>query len=240
MMGAAILATLFFGLTPALQATRPDVVQAARHGFACDAGPSRLRNALIVVQVTASVLLLICAGVLVRGAARIGNDRVGIRTHDVLAIKVDEDLRSRVLAALASHPLVAGPVAAAMPVPLDGAAPVASFTSSGGAALQPAFYRFVSPDYFERLDMPLTRGRRFTEPEARAGAPVAIVSQALADRLWQGHDAVRQSLSLARDERKPPTGRIAHGGPRDWRRRERDHRSLEARRQQPVRRVSAH
>jgi hypothetical protein len=141
MMGAALLSTIFFGLTPALQATRPDVVHAARHGFAYDVGPSRLRNALIVAQVTASVLLLICAGVLVRGAARIGNEHLGMRTHDILAINVYDRLRPRVLAALATHPLVAGPVAAAIPVPLNGAAPVASFAPTGGNHLQAAFYR---------------------------------------------------------------------------------------------------
>src|SRR5205807_1576671 len=60
MVGAAVTSALLFGLAPAIQATRASVVQAARGDFSNEFRPARLRNVLVVVQITACVLLLIC------------------------------------------------------------------------------------------------------------------------------------------------------------------------------------
>ena len=58
----AIASTVFFGLAPALQATRVDLVPAMHGELTRGARPRRARHALIAMQVGASVLLLICAG----------------------------------------------------------------------------------------------------------------------------------------------------------------------------------
>src|SRR5438445_2582017 len=71
MIAAAVVSALLFGLAPAIQATRLNVMQAARGEFTTDYRPARLRNALVVGQVTVSVLLLICAAVLLRGNSRV-------------------------------------------------------------------------------------------------------------------------------------------------------------------------
>src|SRR5262249_20252962 len=58
----------------------------------------------------------------------------------------------------------------------------------------------VSPEYFTLFDFPLLHGRNFTEEEARSGAPVVIVSQATAHRLWPNTGAVGQFLSVAANQ----------------------------------------
>ena len=74
---AAVVSAVLFGLAPAVQATRPNVMQAARGDFSRDFRPARLRNALVAGQITMCALLLICAGVLLRGARRLANFDVG-------------------------------------------------------------------------------------------------------------------------------------------------------------------
>src|SRR5262249_17577562 len=67
-----------------------------------------------------------------------------------------------------------------------------------------SFINGVSPDFFGLLDVPIRRGRVFTDVEAREGAPVAVVSEATAGRLWPGEDPVGATLYLAQDDSTPP------------------------------------
>jgi len=65
----------------------------------------------------------------------------------------------------------------------------------GGETAARAFeYNVVSPGFFAMLGMPLVRGRTFTEEEARADAPVLVVTEFTARRLWPGQDAIGKTL----------------------------------------------
>jgi predicted permease len=198
-LGAAVTSALLFGLAPAVQTTRATAVRAARGDFMYDFRPARLRNALVVAQITVSVLLLICAGVLLQGASRLAHVDVGLRTRDVLAIEIGEKSRARILAALESEPLVLG-MAASTPTPFSGA-PAVSVASGRIPGLVRASCTYASPDYFSVLDIPILSGRTFTRDESFPGAPVAIVSKTTASRLWPDHDAVGQSMRVIPDER---------------------------------------
>ena len=68
LLAGAIVSTAFFGLAPALQATRLELVRTMRGELTRDARPGRARHALIAVQVGASALLLICAVIFLRGS----------------------------------------------------------------------------------------------------------------------------------------------------------------------------
>src|SRR6266705_1586506 len=106
MLAAALASALLFGLAPAIQATRTNVMQAARGDFTSEFRPARLRNSLVVGQIIVCVLLLITAGVLLRGANRIQNLDIGLRTRDVIEIAIQEKARARVLDRLSSDPSV--------------------------------------------------------------------------------------------------------------------------------------
>ena len=88
MLAAGLASALLFGLAPAIQATRTSVMQAARGDFTSDYRPARLRNALVVGQITVCVLLLITAGILLRGARRVQSMDIGLRTRDVIEIAI--------------------------------------------------------------------------------------------------------------------------------------------------------
>ena len=85
----AIVSTVFFGLAPALQATRLDLVPTMRGEVTRDARPSRARHALIAIQVGASALLLICAVIFLRGAFAAATRDPGVRTSDTVRISLE-------------------------------------------------------------------------------------------------------------------------------------------------------
>jgi predicted permease len=198
--GAAIVAALLFGLAPAIQATRLNVMQAAHGDFSSDFRPSRLRNALLIAQVTVSALLLICSFVFLRGAHRLGNLDTGMRTRDVVEIGVREKSRALAISKIPAEPGVES-MAATSDSPLDSTLPVIAASGAYSA------YKYVSPEYFPVFDIPLRRGRNFTAEEARSGAPVAILSEVAAKRLWPNRDALGESLRLTPDPDPPRGGR---------------------------------
>jgi predicted permease len=203
MLLASLASALLFGLAPALQATRPNIVQATRGDFESGYRPSRLRNGLVIGQVTVCVLLLICAGILLRGVGRLQRVDVGMSTHGVLRLDVDEHpgARERMLAVLRAQTEVRTLAAASSP-PFGGRYPVAVGRTTSNDA-RPLFYNFVSSAYFDLLEMPLVRGRRFSADEEREGAPVVIVSEGTARALWPGRNPIGEQLRLASESGGP-------------------------------------
>ena len=198
-LGVAMAAALLFGLLPAIQATRPSIVQASRGDFDTVFRPNRLRNALVVAQVTVCAMLLICTGVLVRGAQRARSLETGVASSNVLQLYLDERTRQAATEVVRKHPAVRM-LAGSTAQPVDGSFPTTAVRSSGrqGAAEQVA-YNFVSERYFATLGISVVRGRGFTDQETRAGSPVAVVSEAFAQRLFPGTDAVGQTVQLMSD-----------------------------------------
>jgi predicted permease len=199
MIAAAVVSGLVFGIAPALQATRGAIVQAARGDFGHQFRPQRLRNALILVQITACSALLIGTGILLRSANRVSNLDTGMRVRNVVAVEVQEKSRNLVLDHLANEPLVKT-LAASTTLPLDSGFPSARF-ATGERELATTSYDYVSPEFFDVLEVPMRRGRNFTHEEALTGAPVAIVSEAFSQRVWPGADAIGQVVQLLPDSR---------------------------------------
>ena len=207
MIAAAVLSGIVFGLAPALQATKASVVQAARGDFGHAFRPQRLRNSLVIVQVAVSVLLLICSGVLLKGANRLHDMDTGLQTRGVLWVELFEKSRRPILAELARQPLL-NSIAASGTAPLTSGIPSALVTSNPKDPAVVSSYNYISPEYFELMGVPLTRGRNFTPDEAQTGAPVTIVSEALARRLWPDREPLGQTLQFTPDSRSHLAARI--------------------------------
>ena len=195
LVAGAIVSTVFFALAPALQATRLELVRAIRGEVVRDTRPGRARNALVAVQVTGSVLLLICSAVFLRSASAVASIDPGIRIADTIAVGiVNEKMRGAVLEIVRSEPSVAS-AAASWPGLLGGSAAFAD----GATGRSTVTYQFVSPEYFGVLGIDLARGRGFAPNERSASAAVAVVSESVARQLWPGGDAVGQVLRLEPD-----------------------------------------
>lgn len=200
MLAAALTTALLFGLVPALQATRPRVVQATRGDLDVTPQASRLRTALVIGQIAVSALLVITAGVLLRSARRMRFLDPGIRTSGALEITVQEPFRHLVLTRLRERPDVMSLASATTP-PLGGIFPGSVFAaaSAPGTVSRGGGYNFVSPAYFQTFGIRVLRGRTFTDTEAQVGAPVAVVSEGAARILWPGRDPLGARLYVALD-----------------------------------------
>ena len=204
LVAGAVASTLFFGLAPAIQATRLELSRTIRGEITRDARPGRARNALIAMQVGASALLLVVAGVFLRSALAASTQGPGLRTADTMLVDiVSEPLRPALLTAIRSHEAVAS-IAAALPSTMD--RPREALVE-GGALKGRASYRMISPEYFAVLDVPVVLGRTFTAAEGSAPAPVAMITEKLASEMWPGGDAVGQILRLEQDPNSPTRNR---------------------------------
>ena len=209
LVAGAIVATVFFALVPALQATRLELVRTMRGDVTRDARPDRARHALIAVQVGASALLLICAAIFLRSAFAAATVNPGVRTIDTLMVNIlNETRRAALLQAVTADPTVAAVAASAPPTPAVVETPVAAETtadrSANTSSRLPIGQIAVSPEYFDVLDIAVVRGRGFTPTERTAEAGVAIVTDTVARRLWPTRDAVGQVVRLQAQKSESP------------------------------------
>jgi predicted permease len=209
----AIGAGMAFGLAPAIQASRPNLA-AAMH----EEGPmlglwrrSRLRNALVVVQIAVCLVLLICAGLLGRALQRAKAVDLGFDAANVVFTNYDLKRRSyseaasrefnRRLAERAAHLPGVTSVSWASHVPLTGGIRRTIVRIDGVEPQddQPAscIYSAVSPNYFATLGMPIVKGRAFTAAEATNASPVAVISAGLARRFWADQDPLGRRIAAA-------------------------------------------
>lgn len=199
----SVLTGVVFGLLPALQALRFDLTPALKtEGLdgGGRSGPRRLQNALIGVQVAVCLILLVNAGLLLRGFTHALNMDPGQRTTQLLITsfdlrqqQYDADRSSRFLNTLRENlkgtPGVIG-VTASMVEPLydqcDREARVPAAGSSGRKLRISC--DSVTPDYFSTTGIRLLRGREFTEAEMRNQAAVAIVDERFAREAFGSSD----------------------------------------------------
>jgi predicted permease len=203
-LAAAATTTLLFALFPAMQASRLRLTDGLR-GEGAGMRRNTMQNALVVAQVAVSIVLVIVALTLARNGAAIGAIDLGYDTRGVLSVNVREsrvDLVSRLAEVLAAEPRVAEVAAATSnPMFVRTRAIAASSTRTPGA--QATRYTFVSPEYFSVLRIPLARGRGFSQEDATAAAPVAIVSEATAQAFWPGEDPIGQTLTVEPADGRP-------------------------------------
>jgi hypothetical protein len=193
---AALAATAFFALMPALQATRVEPVRTLRGELVKHARPGRARNALIGIQVFASALLLICAAIFLRSAIASSRFDPGFRTSDTVIIPtINEPKRAAMIQAIASESTITA-YAALRPGILTW--PYRAFAATG-ARRTPVTYKFVSPEYFDVFGIAIVRGRSFTAAERDGDDSVVIISESIARELWPNGSGVGETFRLAQD-----------------------------------------
>jgi predicted permease len=199
--GLAITTVLLFGLLPALQTTRLDLGRSLKDEagfFRLTARRSLLRSVFIGTQVTISMLFLLLAGLLMRGLLRSQNSAVGFDTRTLYLLTTDfgngpESLtrRHHLIDRLKALPEVSGVASGYAPFFGTWTPPITVDGKTDSTLASTA-----SENYFEVLDIPILRGRRFTEQEAQGGAHVAVISESTARRFWPGQDPLSKTFKL--------------------------------------------
>lgn len=215
-LGVMLGAGVVFALPPALRASRVDLVSALKVGTpGGGAGRRRLRTGLVVGQLALSVVLLAAGGLFVRTLRALYRVEPGFETRGVLTASLDvglqgyDERRARQFFDDLERQVSALPGAEAATVgymlPLGGGGwdtriHAAESTPAPDDPGLKSDINAVSPSYFATLGMPIVRGRAFTPADREGATPVAIVNEAIAERLWPGADPIGRRFHIGSGE----------------------------------------
>jgi putative ABC transport system permease protein len=213
LIGAAA-AALAAGLGPALIATRTDAVLAMRSASRTVVGSSaRVRSALVVIEIAASIVLLVGAALLTRSLVALIDTDLGVDTGNVLAAQIDLGLgrtlpperQAQIAAALreriAQLPAVRE-VGYGSGLPPNGEYLRTSFVLNNSANTNSESHIVTtvpsSAEYFRVLQIPLLRGRLFTEADDATAPPVAMVNRVAARQFFGNDDPVGRTIPVGK------------------------------------------
>jgi putative ABC transport system permease protein len=215
--GVSLLTGLVFGLAPAIQIVRSNLVDALKESsLSITAGTGRhhLRSSLVIVEMALALVLLVSSGLLIRSLVRLQNVNPGFDPNNVLATDLDLPDRKYTnakqgqfarelmpkLAALPGTQSVAG----VFPLPMTGAEMQTSVEIEGRPVAKSdevhSTLFSITPDYFRTMKIALLQGRDFTPQDGLETTPVVIVNESLARQFFPGENPIgkriRQGISV--------------------------------------------
>lgn len=212
--GVCLISVVFFGLVPAIQSSKIDLVSALKAESGGVVGGRRkavLRWSLVVVQVSLSFVLLVGAGLLLKSLRAIQNTSPGFSTHNVMnswvdlaaagydtqRIKTFDDALTERLSALGGVQSVAFSRMTPFTYRAEDSAPIAVDGYDTARDEKPEVdYNEVGPGYFATMGIPIMSGREFTRADNETARPVAVVNEKMAAQYWPGRDPVGSRLQM--------------------------------------------
>jgi predicted permease len=206
----SLVTSLLFGLVPALQATKSDVVTSLKD----EAGiggyrRSRLRSGLVIVQIALSLVLLIAAGLVLRSLQSLQTMNPGFNTENGLLMSFDLGLQGydepkgkqfqrQIIERIGAVPGVrSASLTDLFPLSINynsstvyvqGQPPVR------GAEVPTSMVASISPDYFSTMDIPMLTGRTFSEQDNENATRVAIVNESFVRRLMPDINSIEDAI----------------------------------------------
>jgi len=207
---------LIFGIAPAMQSTRPDLVTELRNNsgkLSGGRGAARFRTSLVTVQIALSMALLISAGLFIKSLRNISQVDLGIKIENVVTFGVSparsgydttraKALYGRIEDALGAIPGVSAVSSSVVPL-LAGnnwgeGVSVEGFKKDADTDAGSRF-NAVGANYFHLLGVPLLSGRDFTVTDDAGAMKVVIVNEAFAKKFNLGANAVGKHMSMGND-----------------------------------------
>jgi len=215
--GALSIGTgLLFGIVPALQSTRPDLVTELRNNsgkLSGSRGAARFRTSLVTAQIALSMALLISAGLFIKSLQNVSKVDLGIKIDNMVTFAISpalsgydsahtKELYTRAEQEIAAIPGVTG-VSASM-VPILAGDNWGQSVSVEGFHKDPdtddnARFDGVGPNFFKLIGVPVLSGRDFAESDNGGSAKVAIVNETFAKKFNLGQNAVGKHMSINND-----------------------------------------
>jgi putative ABC transport system permease protein len=213
-LSLAIATAMFFGLMPAWQASRADVVHTIKSGGAGSMGHGThtawLGNLLIIAETAIALVLLIAAGLMLTSVKNLQATRLGFQPDGLIlswvslpAARYDvahrqqffarliDDLRAQPgvqAASFASCAPISGGCNSTLAIRMDRPPAPGAAPSIGVIP--------TSADYFQTVGIPMIKGRAFTDFDRAGQPPVVIINDTAARRLWPGEDPIGKRLRL--------------------------------------------
>lgn len=226
-VGTVVVSTVAAGLFPALASTSKTILNALQEGSRAIGGSTskaRLRQTMLAVQVALTVVLLLAAGLLFESFLRTKSTSLGCAMNRVLTLQYSlpqkqYDTPAKVVAfhdaLLARVRHLPGILAAGLVSTAPGAGWGGdnTFTIAGQPApanplANDAQIRLCDPGYFKAMQIPLLRGRSFTEAERLEDNHVAIINRAFAERYFAGQNPIGQQVRTSLNASPSQTYRI--------------------------------
>nr|MBA3767276.1 ABC transporter permease [Acidobacteriota bacterium] len=220
----SILTAVVFGLAPALHASRPDLNDALKEsGRGSSGGPgrSRLRGALVVSEIALSLVLLICAGLLIKSVMRLRNVNPGFNPDNLLTMNVWLPsakypkapawlgFYDQMLQRIKAVPGVqAAGVVSVLPLStnFDGRTlEVEGQPKAPGESPEVELY-IATPDYLRAMEIPTLKGRALSEQDGVNAPHVALLSETMARRFWPNEDPLGKRIRFLNsdpEEKRP-------------------------------------
>lgn len=216
LLAIAALSGVAFGIVPALQNSRGDVRDSLAETGGKTTGSSRqqlFRSTLVVLEIAVSLILLVGAGLLLRGFLTLSRTEPGLIAENVLTAHLPVPVAQLegstprlfrpVLEKIRAIPGVRSAAVISM-LPIQNAWTNGNFAIEGRPDPQPgqeplAEFRVASPGLFQSLGIPVLRGRDFTESDGESGPRIVIINEALAHKHFPGEDPLGQRLRLGEE-----------------------------------------
>jgi putative ABC transport system permease protein len=222
-LGVSLLTGLVFGLVPALESSKPDMNESLKEGGRGSTGGrrgSRVRNLLVVSEIALSLVLLICAGLMIRSFVRLQAFDLGFNPNNLITMHVQlpgskyrneqqaVDFFQRLFKRLESAPGVqaAGGISSIF---LSDTPNSTTFTIEGRPP-QPDAERVevpvdgVTSNYFRVMGIPLLKGREFDDRDVIGSTPVAIINETFARRFFADEDPVGKRFVYGNPDPRNP------------------------------------
>ena len=213
----ALVTGVVFGLAPMFGSSRDNVNESLKDTTRSASGGARsrrLRDLLVVGEFGLSLALLAGAGLMIKALTHLDHVDLGFNPDHLLTVKVplqgpqyqqtekQAQFFRDLVARIEALPKVES-ASVARGVPINGWAGLSFLTAENphpaAREVPDANYVVVGPDYFKTMQIPIVRGRVFSDFDTASSEPTAIVSQSLANKYWPGQDAIGKRLKISGD-----------------------------------------
>jgi predicted permease len=215
-MAVSVLTGILFGLIPALEASHTDLSSTLKEGSSRTGSgfrQNKARSILVASEMSVAIVLLIGASLLIRSFIALRGVNPGFNSHGVLTMQMSltgpRFAKTSGVAQLAHDAVerleaLPGVISAATTcsMPLEGGFglpytiighPLTNGPYNGGGG-----WTSISPDYFRAFQIPLLRGRFFTERDTAASAPVVIINDAAARQFWPKGNPIGERMIIGK------------------------------------------
>jgi putative ABC transport system permease protein len=228
-LAISIITGLIFGLAPALQVSNPNLVESlkeAGRGSGASSNRNRLRSVLVVSEIAMTLVLLVCAGLLIRTVMRLKNVDTGFNAQNILAMNIGlpSIKYPKPENQIAFYKQVTERIAALPGVRAAGTTSVLplsdNFDGRGllvedqprprGEEITVDLY-VTTPGYLRAMDIGLIKGRAITEQDTIDSFKVALINKTMAAQLWPNQDPLGKRIRFPGSEKRPQPWRTVVG-----------------------------
>jgi predicted permease len=225
----SIITGLIFGLAPALQVSKPNLVESlkeAGRGSGASANRNRLRSVLVVSEIAMTLVLLVCAGLLIRTVMQLRNVDTGFNPANIVAMNIglpgikypkpenQVAFFKQVTERIATLPGVkAAGTTSVLPLSdnFDGRGLlVEDQPRPRGEEISVDLY-VTTPGYLRAMEIGLVKGRVITEQDTSDSFKVALINKTMAAQLWPNQDPLGKRIRFPGSEKSPQPWRTIVG-----------------------------